>query len=340
MKRWNIVLTGFGTVGKQIARLLAQRQDRYRKLYQADVRLVGVARSACALYDPEGLANEQIESLTQSKQPAHPAWEAEKWLSTVAADVLIEAGPSDARTGGPGLRYIRQALAGGMHAIAVSKGALVIDYAGLSALAKAKGVQLKISGATAAALPTIDLFSYNLAGCEIKHVEGIFTGTTNFVLTSVMEEGVTSEEAIRRAQQMGIAEPDPTYDIDGWDTASKIAILANAVFDARLKLSDIPRASVRDLSPAQIAEWKRAGRVPKLIGTIRPTADGVAAAVELVAVDATHPFAQVKGTTKAIRVETDVMGELMVVGGKSDPAAAAAAALKDLEHIMSRHGAV
>ncbi|WP_432774060.1 homoserine dehydrogenase [Brevibacillus gelatini] len=336
MKRWNIVLTGFGTVGKQIVRLLAQRQDRYRKLYQADVRLVGVARSNGAIYNPDGLAEEQLEALAKSSLPKLRDWDGEKWLSSVEADVLIEAGPSDAKTGGPGLRYIRQALAGGMHAIAVSKGALVVDYRGLSALAQANGVQLKISGATAAALPTIDLFTYNLAGCEIKHVEGIFTGTTNFVLTSVMEEGITSEEAIRRAQKMGIAEPDPTYDIDGWDTASKIAILANAVFDAKVNLSDIPRASVRDLSPEQIAGWKRAGQVPKLIGTIRRTADGVKAAVELVAVEATHPFARVNQTTKAIRVETDVMGELLVVGGKSDPVAAAAAALKDLEHLLGR----
>ncbi|MGN7470585.1 homoserine dehydrogenase [Brevibacillus sp. SAFN-007a] len=335
MKRWNIVLTGFGTVGREIARLLEQRRDRYRQLYQADVRLVGAARSTCALYDPEGLPREQLEAFAQRRQPDRPGWDATEWLSTVEADVLMEAGPSDVQTGGPGLRYLRQALASGMHAIAVSKGALVVDYAGLSALAKAKGVQLKISGATAAALPTIDLFAYNLAGCEIKQVEGIFTGTANFVLTSVMEEGITSEEAIRRAQQMGIAEPDPAYDIDGWDTAAKIAILANAVFGAKIKLSDIPRASIRDLSPAQMAEWKRAGRMPKLIGTIRRTRAGVEAAVELVAVEATHPFAGVSKTTKAIRVETDVMGELMVVGGKSDPVAAAAAALKDLEHLLS-----
>lgn len=336
MKRWNIVLTGFGTVGKQIARLLQERKDRYRQLYQADVRLVGVARSIGGLYDPHGLAEEGLNAFAQEKKAAASAWNAEAWLAKTEADILIEAGPSDVQTGGASLGFIRQALTKGMHAIAVSKGALVVDYSGLSALAKEQGVQLKISGATAAALPTIDLFTYNLAGCEIRHVEGIFTGTTNFVLTSMMEEGISSEEAIRRAQAMGIAEPDPTYDIEGFDTASKLTILANAAFAAPIKLSDIPRASVREVTPEQIAEWKQSGRVPKLVGTIRPTADGIQAAVELKAVEASHPFARVKGTTKAIRVETDVMGELMVVGGKSDPVAAAAAALKDLEHILSK----
>lgn len=335
MKRWNIVLTGYGTVGKQVARLLGERRERYREKYSADVRLVGAARSTHAVYNSDGLDAQTLEALVQSGKAAKMKAGTE-FLAASKADVLIETGPSQFETGGPGLVYIRQALEQGMHAISVSKGALVVDYAGLLRLAKQRGVMLKISGATAAALPTIDLLEYNLAGCEIATVEGIFTGTANFVLSSMMNEGMTCEQAIEQAQRMGIAEPDPSFDVDGWDTACKVTILANAAFGGQLKLTDVPKMSVRTVTPDQISGWKQEGLTPKLIGRIRKTEEGVTASVELTAVDAEHPFAGVNGTTKAIRVETDVMGDLLVVGGKSDPVAAAAAALKDLEHILGQ----
>lgn len=334
MKQYNIVMTGFGSVGKQVARLLELRQAYYREEYGADVKLVGAARSTHGVYDAKGLQPSVLEAFAAEKKAADAPFRGSDFIRSCQADVLIETGPSQFETGGPGLIYIRQALEQGMHAIAVSKGALVVDYAGLSALAKQRGVSLKISGATAAALPTIDLLQYNLAGCQIQAVEGVFTGTTNFVLTSMMDEGISCEEAIARAQDLGIAEPDPSFDIDGWDTACKVTILANAAFDAQLKLPDIERSSVREVTREQITQWQQAGKSPKLVGSIRRTPEGIRASVELLAVDTTHPFAAVKGTTKAIRVETDVMGDLLVIGGKSDPVAAAAAALKDLEHII------
>ncbi|MGG1661062.1 homoserine dehydrogenase [Brevibacillus sp. NRS-1366] len=336
MKRWNIVITGFGTVGRQVARLIEQRQNDYREKYQADVRLVGFTRSTSGCYHPEGLVEDQWQAFCQKKQEKDIWFDGPAFLASCEADVLIEAGPTDIQTGGPGLLYIQQALEKRMHAITISKGALVVDYAGLSALAKKQGVSLKISGATAAALPTIDLINYNLAGCEIKAVEGIFTGTTNFVLTSMIEQGISQEEAIKMAQQMGIAEPDPSYDIDGWDTACKVTILANAAFGAQLQLTDIPRMSVKDVTLEQISTWKKEGKIPKLIGSIRKIGDEIVASVILQAVGSSHPFANVKGSTKAIRVETDVMGDLLVIGGKSDPVAAAAAALKDFEHIICK----
>jgi homoserine dehydrogenase len=336
MKRCNIMITGFGTVGKHVARLLFQRQARYREQYGADVRLVGITRSASGIQNQDGLDLKACEAFSKQEQLNEKAFSGIEFAAACEADVLIETGPSQFETGDPGLQYIRHALERGMHAIAVSKGALVVDYAGLSALAKDRGVMLKISGATAAALPTIDLMQYNLAGCEILAIEGIFTGTTNFVLTSMMEEGLSCEEAVSRAQQMGITEPDPTFDIDGWDTACKVTILANAVFNGDLKLMDLPRMSIREVTAEQITEWKQNGKQPKLVGSIRKTHTGIIAEVSLQAVDSSHPFAHVRGTTKAIRVETDVMGELLVVGGKSDPIAAAAAALKDLEHILSQ----
>ncbi|MBV6749537.1 homoserine dehydrogenase [Pseudomonas chlororaphis] len=327
MKRWNIAITGFGSIGKAVAQILRQREQRYKTLYAADVRVVAVCGSRAGLIDHNGLTLNPEEALS-----LQAGLTGDDFVEQAQADVLIEAGPTDYQTGGAGYRYIHDALSRGMHAIAISKGALVFDYRGLADLARTNGAQLKISGATSAALPTIDLLQYNLAGCQVLEVEGIVTATSNFVLSRMMD-GTNFADAVAEAQRLGMAEPDPRFDVEGWDTACKINILANAAFAADLKLQDIPRDGIDRISPADIARWKAAGVVPKLVGRIDNRGDGVRAAVELKTYPLDHPFAQVSAKMKAIRVTTDVMGEIMAIGVTS-PLSTAAAALKDFEHLL------
>lgn len=331
MKRWNIAITGFGAIGKTVAQLLWTREARYRRLYDADVRLVAVCGSKAGLADPQGLTASRVAAA----DALLPGATGIDFLTGCAADVLIEAGPTDYQTGGAGYRYLQAALGQRIHAIAISKGALVFDYAGLHELAQRNNVSLKISGATSAALPTIDLLQYNLAGCEFSEVEGIFTATTNFVLGKMMD-GIPFQAAVEEAQALGMAEPDPRFDVEGWDTACKVTILANAAFNANLSLHDVTRQGIDAISPDQIQAWRHARQVPKLVGRIVQSESGVSAGVELRVYPVTHPFAQVAGKTKAIRVVTDVMGETLVIGGTSSQFATAAAALKDFEHILMK----
>lgn len=340
LKRWNIAIAGFGSVGYHAAEQLCSRLNRYQTEYQADVRLVAVCGSKAGLYDPDGLSWQRLQPLAKANGGLQAAADASaehtgaQFLAASGADILIEAGPTDYETGGPAYEHLSMALSRGMHAIAISKGALVKDYPGLAKLAREHGAMLKISGATAAALPTIDLLQYNLAGCEVSELTGIFTGTTNFILTRMLDEGVPFASALAEAQRLGIAEPDPRFDLEGWDTACKLTILANAAFDAGLRLHDVSREGIEWITPEQITAWREAQVVPKLVGRLARTGRGITAGVKIDLFPLDHPFSQVKGTTKAIQVTTDVMGELLVIGGKSDPRAAAAAALKDLEHIL------
>lgn len=327
MKRWNIAITGFGSIGKAVAQIIREREQRYREIYAADVRIVAVCGSRTGLIDHDGLPWG-----TDSALPLQPGITGPGFVEGSHANVLIEAGPTNFETGGSGYAYIREALSQGMHAISISKGALVFDYAGLADLARANGVQLKISGATSAALPTIDLLQYNLAGCQVLEVEGILTATTNFVLSKMMD-GMSFDDAVAEAKRLGIAEPDPRFDVEGWDTACKVNILANAGFGARLKLQDIPRDGIDQISPADIQRWKAEGVVPKLIGRIQNDGGNTKASVELKTYPLDHPFAQVTARMKAIRVNTDVMGEITAIGVTS-PLATAAAALKDFEHLL------
>lgn len=331
MKTIDVAITGFGNIGRRIAELLLARRQDYREHFSVEVRITGVCGASAGLIETNGLSPQSLAD----RQGFVPAMTGHTFIDRVPADILFECGPSDYRTGGSALTYIRQALSRRIHVIAISKGALVLDIEGLLVEARRQDVSLRISGATAAALPTVDLLQYNLAGCQIRQVEAILTGTTNLILSEMMDRDCSFKEALGKAQQLGIAEPDPSFDVDGWDTAGKVTIIANAVFKAGLDVQSLPRMGIRHVSPADVKAWRAQGLMPRLTGFIDRSGDDTRAGVELRLYPSEHPFAHVHGKTKAIRVVTDEMGELTVTGGASDPLATAAAALKDFEHTLA-----
>ncbi len=331
MKRWNLAITGFGNVGKAVGKLLLARHQRYRDLYQVDVRLVAVCGSKSGRIESSGLSEAELEDSTTYK----PGLTGERFMQSLRADVLVEAGPTDFTTGGSGYTYMQQALERRMHVVAISKGALVFDYKGLRDLATQKGVTLHVSGATAAALPTIDLLTYNFAGCEVSCVEGILTATTNVILSQMMEHGSSFEAALRNAQERKMVESEPSFDVDGWDTACKLTILANAGLGACLRIEDIARESLRAITREMVDQWRSQKLVPKFVGQLTRRDSGWHGEVKVRLYQTDHPFARATGQSKAIRIVSDLMGEFVVIGGNAGPVATAAAALKDFEHLLS-----
>jgi homoserine dehydrogenase len=221
-----------------------------------------------------------------------------------------------------------------MHVVSLNKGPFVLAFWELSRRAAEKGVALKLSGATAAALPTVDIATYCLAGATISKILGILNGTSNYILTR-MEAGLTFAEALREAQDMGIAERDPSLDVGGWDTANKLLILTNVALGTNLRLEDIEVQGITDITPQDVRAAREAGHVIKLLGQAERDESGVRASVRPVTLPREHPLAAVTGTTKAVHFETDTMGSLTVIGGRSDPRAAAAAALKDIINLAT-----
>ncbi|WP_409246341.1 homoserine dehydrogenase, partial [Acinetobacter baumannii] len=322
MKRINVAICGFGRIGQQIAELLLNRSTYYKQKYQIDARLVGVCNSSSGLINQDGLQASKWLDKTQYQAGLTE----QKFLEKVQADVIIETGPSDYVTGGKGLFYLNYALTNNMNAIAVSKGALVVEGKKLINLAHQHNKKLFFSGATAAALPTVDLFEYNLAGCQILEIEGVFTGTTNFILNDMLQHECAFAESLEKAQAKGIAEPDSSFDVDGWDTAAKITILANTVLGADVKIQDIPRQGISHVTAEHIRGWKKENVIPRLVGFIHIKNQQIQTGVELRLVPANHPFAHLQGSNKCIRVLTQEMGEFVVSGGASAPLATAAAA--------------
>ncbi len=323
-----IAIAGFGGVGRATANLLLDRRERYRQVYGTEIRLVAVCGSRSGLADPEGLDAGRLEAL-------EPGLTGPAFIEASSADILIEAGPSDFRTGGPGLAYIRSALSDGHDTIVISKGALVHSGPELRSLARSTGAKLKLSGAAAAALPTIDLLEHSLKGCQVLEIEGILNATTNYLLDAMMNQNLGFVEALARAQAGGFAEADPRNDTEGWDTASKLLIIANFGLDAALKMDELVVDGIQSITEQHMAAWREEHLVPKLVGSLIRADGTTSCAVGIRTYPMTDPLAHVTGKNKAIRIKTDAMGETIAIGSGTEPLATAAAALKDLEQILT-----
>lgn len=344
MNSINIALIGCGNVGLKLLELVHTKKAFLLEQYHLQLNFVVVADSSGAAIDEHGL--DVIKVIETKKKAGTVASYPEKGyrnallvdvLKKSNAQIVIEAGVTNIENGGASLEHAFEAIQLEMNVVFLSKGPIVCGYQQLRDLALEKNVQLKYSGATAAALPTIDLALQSLAGTEIQSIEGLFNGTTNYILDRMTSHGVTYQEALLEAQEKGIAETDPTLDVDGWDTAAKILILANAAMKTNFSMKDLEVTGITKITPGEIDKAKRQGKVIKLIGEVYYDQNEARIKIKVSPklLSSEHPLSNVKDALKGVHFLTDTMGELTVIGGKSDPKAAAAAALKDIITITS-----
>jgi homoserine dehydrogenase len=339
----NIILVGFGNVGRAFARIISERQSFLRDRHRLSLRLKAIADSSGTVLLPTGTAGletaqDKIGEILAWKNSGRSLGEfpvngnpGESWRQTLGAgDVLVELSPTNLVDGQPGLSYIREALDRGLHAVTGNKGPIVHAYRELAKRAADKGVGLKFGGATAGALPTTNVGYYDLAGAEITGITGILNGTTNFILTQMSQNRQPFGEALAEAQNRGIAERDPSLDVDGWDTAAKALILANVLMSADISLGEVHRQGIGEVTLNDIEGAHSRGAVIKLIGRASRNGQSVKVQVATEEVPLAQPLARVDGTNKGVTFETDLMGPLTVSGGNSGPAPAAAAVLRDI----------
>ena len=335
-----VVVCGFGRVGREFARLVHEKSERMRAAYGLDPSIVGVGELNGSLHCPGGLDPAATADAFERDGgfAGHPHlvadWRGLDLARAASADVLIETTPTDIRTGEPALSHIREALGRGIHVVSANKGPFIRAYRELTALAREKNLKLKISAAAAAALPTIDVAETCLAGAEILKVEGVLNGTTNFILSRMRTNGQSYEEALVEAQALGIAETDPTLDVEGFDTANKLALITNVCMGADLTPEDVERTGIAGVSLDEVQGASAEGKIMRLVGAAkRDEAGRVTARVAPALLPPEHPLAGVEGAEKGITYTSDTMDRVTVVGGKSDPRGAAAALLKDLINI-------
>jgi homoserine dehydrogenase len=243
-----------------------------------------------------------------TRRVSHTATNVRDWLAAAKADVLFEATSLSVKDGEPAATHIRAALEHGAHAITANKGPIVHAYRELRDLAKARGKKFLFESTVMDGVPIFSLFE-QMPTVHVQGFHGIVNSTTNVIL-SEMEEGLTFDEALGKAQALGIAETDATHDIDGWDAAVKTAALITVLMDIPVRLEDIEREGIRDLTPQALRNARRDGWPFKLVCRAQRVGQGANAGVEATVapekVLLTSPLGKITGSSSYLYFETDI----------------------------------
>ncbi|ONI83452.1 homoserine dehydrogenase [Saccharothrix sp. ALI-22-I] len=310
-----VALLGCGTVGTEVVRLLTDQAADLTARVGAPVEIAGIAvRRPHKHRDvPAELLTTDAEALVESD-----------------VDVVVEVigGIEPART------LLLAALRSGKAVVTANKALLAEHSAELFEASDASGADLYFEAAVAGAIPLLRPLRESLAGDRITRVMGIVNGTTNFILSGMDSTGASYAETLEEATQLGYAEADPTADVDGFDAASKAAILASLAFHSRVTAADVHREGISSVSAADIAAAKALGRTVKLLAicerVITDGVEGISVRVHPAMIPTSHPLASVHGAFNAVFVEADAAGEMMFYGQGAGGAPTASAVLGDL----------
>lgn len=335
MPHYNLALLGFGNVGKALARLLLRKRTDLLDQYGLSFAVTGIytAHHGAAL-NPDGLDLERVLAGLEGGTPldsftALPtATSAFDFIHRSNAQVLFENSPVNYETGQPAVDHLRLALELGMHAITANKGPVVHAYQALTDLARQQGRKFYFESAVMDGAPIFSLFRATLPAAHLLSLRGVLNSTTNLIL-SRMEQGESFDQAVSYAQSIGIAETDPSGDIDGWDAAVKVAALATVLMDAPMKPQQVQRQGIRSLTPEKIAAASQAGKRWKLVCSAQRLGDAITAQVQPELVGVESPLYGVEGTTSIVQFETDVLGLLSVIETDPGPATTAYGLLAD-----------
>jgi homoserine dehydrogenase len=269
-------------------------------------RLTGVAtRRSGWVADPDGLNPLAILNSRWPVSPAQACRDVREWLEKTRADVLFEASSLNVHSGQPAIEHLRAALELGAHAISANKGPIVHAFHELTALAQEKKKKFLFEATVMDGVPIFSLFPLGLPATTLQGFSGVLNSTTNVVLTEI-EKGRSLDEAVKRAKAIGVAETDPAADLDGWDSAVKVAALAIALMGAPVKLEQVQRTGIRDLSEEKIRSVRAAGMRYKLVCRAERRGEGVHCIVQPEMLLASDPLANLEGTSSAIRFDLDV----------------------------------
>jgi len=334
-----LIFLGFGTVGQGLAELLIDKKELLAGEYGFNSTVVGIADMLKgSVHNPQGIDLEKAVEFAKTGKPLSElagekvGGDALAFVRQAEADVMLEATYTDIKTAEPATSHIRAALQKGMHVVTTNKGPVALHYPELKKLAEQKSVKFLFEGTVMSGTPMINLIRETLAGSDIKEIRGILNGTTNYILTR-MEEGLSYDDALKKAQELGYAEAVPDADVLGWDALAKVTILAGVFFGADAKPFDYPCEGITRITAQAIAEAKKAGKRYKLIGHIRRENGQVKAAVGPEQVELSHPLAGVMGANNAVTITTDTLGEITIVGPGAGRTETGYSMLNDLIHI-------
>ncbi len=327
-----LCIIGFGAVGGGVSRVISMKREMLMEKYGLDVCVVAVTDRSGAAINPDGL---DVELLMETKEKTgkisnYPEYGVSdvsgiQVLEQVDYDCLVEVTPTNIEDGEPAKTYIIKALKDGKDVVTSNKGPLSLCFRELVEAADSTNANFKYEASVGGAMPIINFAHETLAGNKIRSVLGILNGTCNYILSRMANEGSPYGQTLNEAQELGIAETDPTQDVEGIDAACKIVILANSVLNRDVSLKDVQMEGISRITPESIALAKKEGLLIKLIG--EASYDNLEVSPRLVREGS--PFA-VDGTLNVATFMTDLADDVTVVGKGAGSIETASAILSDI----------
>jgi homoserine dehydrogenase len=341
MRQVRLSIVGLGNVGRRLLELIENKRVLLRERFDLEPVIVGAADTSGAALSKDGLAISEILQLKRARQGVatypklgHATMTPQALVNAVQADILVELSLTNLKDGEPGLSTIRDALSQRMHVVTANKGPLVLAYSELVQLAQSKGVRIAHSATVTGGLPTLNIGTRDLGSAVIEKFEGIVNGTTNYILTR-MSEGQSYEEALKHAQDIGMAEADPSLDVDGWDAANKLVIIANAVLKQPTTLQDLQVEGIRKITSEELVTAKGRQQTIKLIALAERHGSKYHLSVRPTRLDNAHPLANVGAGMMAVIYHTDINGSIFASIEEHDPYPTSAAVLRDIVQVSS-----
>ena len=323
-----IIVCGFGTVAQSLAKLLVSRSDDLYAKYGIMPRIVGAFDTHGGAVDQSGLDLNRLVEVKKKHGSIKHYDKSKKWsgldiIKNVDADVLIETTASNYRDAEPGMSHITTAMKLGMHVISVNKGPLAIAFPSLMELAVYNQVQFRFSGTVGGGTPILDYAKNSLQGEQITSFAGILNGTTNYILTN-MTHGMSFAQALKDAKSRGYVEADESLDLDGFDAAAKLVILANWIMGMKVTMPDIKRIGIRKVTSADVKKAAKKKMAIKLIASCNKELE---VAPKEIPID--DPLC-VNGTLNAISFTSEHSGTQTIIGKGAGGTETASAILRDL----------
>lgn len=312
-------LVGTGTVGGGCLDILKKHKNDFERHLGVELELVRV----CSRNPEQAIAHGVENLFTQDYKQV---------VNDPAIDIVIEliGGTTTAKS------VVMEALEAGKHVVTANKALMATSGKEIMELAARQGKEIAFEASVGGGIPIIDPLKHSLISNEITSVMGIVNGTTNYMLTRMVEDGLAYDEALKEAQARGFAEADPTADVDGFDAAAKIAILASIAFNSRVTMADVHAEGIRNITPVDLDAARDMGYCVKLLAIAHRTAEGVDVRVHPTMLPVTHQLATVNGVYNAIYVTGDAVGETMFFGEGAGAGPAASAVMGDVLEVARR----
>ncbi len=327
------ILIGLGTIGQSYCQLLENRKEDLLTNYGIDSKIVAVADSKGVAIDEKGINISDILSVKKNNKSVSDLSIGDKsktsidLIEEIDAELLVDATPTNIQDGEPSASLLESAMKTKKNIITANKGPLALAFSSIIEKAEYNNVILKYSATVGGGTPILEFGRKCLEADRILEMHAILNGTTNYILTEMDDRGLSFQDALKEAQELGYAETDPTLDVDGFDAAAKLVIMGNLLLGKELVLNDLKIEGIRDITQKDITKAKDNGNTIKLIASVNNMAK-----VEPVIIPKDDPMS-VSGALCSVKFVSEFAGEEIIIGKGAGGMETASAMIRDLVEI-------